>query len=105
MRSGKTQEALNTLIRRTYQSVAVGDGVADEFPLPITVLRADDLRVYLAGALKRPADSGGAWDYRIRGLHEHTPASSTAYPGDSNTIKFTVIPVPNAQIGLVAAGG
>lgn len=93
MRSGRTQEQLNSLAHRAYVTWATGDGVTTEFALPKIVARLDDLMVTVAGLVKRPDLNGAAFDYKVRGL---TPG----YTGDRNFVKFAVAPVAAANIGF-----
>lgn len=94
MRSGRTQEQLNTLAHRQYQAWALGDGAKTEFSLPKNVLRLDDLIVHVSGAIQQPASNGTAHAYAVRGL---TPG----YAGDANYVKFTAAPPLNAVIGFI----
>lgn len=98
--SGKSRSrsTLDGMAHRHYQDWATGDGVAVEFPLTHTVLRGDDVQVYLNGAIKRPAAGGVAHDYAIRGI-------TAGYPGDSNRIKFAAAPGGGATILFVVAAG
>ncbi len=95
---GRTPETLNAMAHRHYQAWAVGDGTTTEFPLPVTVLRAQDLMVFVGGALMRPANRGTAYDYAVRGL---TPG----YAGDSNRVKFVVAPVDGIDLTFWLVGG
>ena len=104
-RLGRPQGQINDIAHRHRQSWAVGDGAATEFPLPYSVKRIDDLTVTVNGAAMRPADRGGARDYRIRGLHANTPIASGAYPGDSNRVRFTAAPGAGVKICFATAGG
>jgi hypothetical protein len=98
--SGKDRprNVLDGMIHRHYQDWAVGDGATTEFPLSHTVLRGEDVLVFVSGIAKRPSQSGTAYDYAIRGI---TPG----YNGDTNRIKFTVPPAPGAPILFFSAAG
>jgi len=98
--SGKDRprNVLDGMAHRHYQDWATGDGVTTEFPLTHTVLRGDDVFVYVSGILKRPSTRGTAYDYAIRGL-------TAGYAGDSNRVKFTVAPAPGAPIAFISAAG
>lgn len=87
---------LNSMAHRHYQVWVTGTA-ATEYDLTKTVLRPDDLLVFVSGALKRPAAHGTTNDYAIRGL---TPG----YPGDSNRVKFAVAPNGLAVCFYVAGG-
>lgn len=89
---------LTAMAHRHYQTPAVGDGATVEFALSHSLLRGDDLNVYVAGLLMHPAVPGAANDYAIRGL---TPG----YVGDSNRVKFTAAPALAAKIMFIVAGG
>lgn len=93
------QATLNGFAHRHYASpVVLGDGHTKEFALPVTVLRTDDVQVFVNGLLQHVATPGAANDYAVRGF---TPA----YAGDKNRIKFTAAPANNAKIMYYTAGG
>lgn len=95
---GRAPETINGMAHRHYVQWAEGDGVATEFPLEVTVLRAQDLMVYVGGVLLRPASRGTTYDYAVRGL---TPG----FAGDSNRVRFTVAPALGADIAFWLVGG
>lgn len=95
---GRPQSEINSISHRHYHDHAEGDGVTTEFPLLRTVLREPDVAVYVSGLLKLIDLRGVVNDYAIRGL---TPG----YPGDSNMVKFTVPPAPNAPIIFISSAG
>ena len=102
--SGKQRTPAQTaaIAHRHYSQHQTGSA-AVEYPLDHTVLRADDVMVYVDGKIMRPADANGVHDYQVRGIHSNTPATAP-YPGDSNTIKFTV--APNGKlVSFIMAGG
>lgn len=78
--------------------LVLGDGATTEFALPVTVLRAGDVQVFVNGVLQHAAEAGAAHDYAIRGI-------TAGYLGDSNRIKFTSAPANGAKIMRIAAGG
>jgi hypothetical protein len=82
------------MAHKQYQSPATGDGSTTEFALPVTVLRPDDVTVYVNGVFQHPLI-----DYNVRGFN---PA---AYPGDTNRIKFTSAPTNLHPITILANGG
>ena len=96
--SGKDRprNVLDAMAHRHYAVWLTGTA-ATEYDLGKTVLRLDDVIVFVSGALKRPADRGTANDYAIRGI---TPG----YPGDSNRVKFVAAPNGLAVCFYVAAG-
>lgn len=96
--SGKDRprNVLDAMAHRHYQQWLTGTA-AVEYALDRTVLRIDDLFVFVSGALKRPSAAGTAFDYQVRGL---TPG----YAGDSNRVKFSVAPNGLAVCFLVAGG-
>lgn len=96
MRSGRTQEQINNSILRQYTIWATGDGAKVEFPIGKNVMRLDDLIVKVAGLTLRPFDKGTAFDYKVRGLSD-----AVGYPGDNNTVKFTVAPAAAANICFI----
>lgn len=91
MKQGKTQEQLNGMITRPYHQWFVGTGAQTEFFLEKTVLRIENIAVYVAGLRQRPNLNGAVYDFRVRGV---TPG----YDGDGNAITFTVAPVLNAAV-------
>lgn len=110
--SGKDRPTtqLNSMAHLHYQLWTTGTA-AVEYPVTDevshenkTVLRPGDLVVFVDGKLMRQADQTAVRDYRIRGLHAHTPATSAAYPGDSNTVTFTVAPNGKSVCFLLAGG-
>lgn len=96
--SGKDRprNVLDAMAHRHYQQWLTGTA-ATEYQLAVTVLRIEDLWVFVNGLLKRPSASGTAFDYQVRGL---TPG----YPGDSNRVKFSVAPNGLPVCFLVAGG-
>lgn len=98
--SGKDrpESVLRGMAHRHYQDRAEGDGGTTEFALTRTILRGDDLLVFVSGLLKLPDLNGTAYDYAIRGI---TPG----YDGDSNRVKFNVAPAPGATIIFFTAAG
>lgn len=84
--SGKDRprSVLDAMAHRHYQQWETGTA-ATEYALGVTVLRLEDVWVFVDGALMRPSDRGTAHDYAVRGL---TPG----YEGDSNRVKFSVAP-------------
>ena len=104
-RYGRDQQQVNALAHQHKQDWQLGDGAKTEFFLAHTVLTADNLLVFVSGALKRPADQNNVRDYRIRGVHANTPISSGAYPGDSNAVTFTAAPGNNVSVCFVTMGG
>jgi len=98
--AGKNRDrgTLDAMAHRHYQSPATGDGTTVEFALPHSILRQDDVVVYVAGALMTPALQGTPNDYAVRGI---TPG----YAGDKNRIKFTSAPSNGAKIMFITAGG
>lgn len=98
--SGKDRPrgVLDGMAHRHYQDSAVGDGTTTEFPLSHTILRADDLLVFVGGLHKILSARGTANDYAIRGL-------TAGYAGDSNRVKFTVAPAPGTHIVFFTAAG
>jgi hypothetical protein len=94
----RSRTTLDSMAHRHYQSPLVGDGVTVEFALPHSILRGDDLNVYVAGALMTPATPGVANDYKIRGI-------TAGYAGDKNRIKFAVAPGMGVKIMLITAAG
>lgn len=89
---------LDGMIHKHYQAWTTGNGVLTEYPLAKTVLRGDDLLVFVGGILKRPSESGVAFDYAIRGI-------TAGYAGDSNRVKFTVAPGVGVTIAFYTAAG
>lgn len=89
---------LDGMTHRHYAAWADGDGATTEFPLPITVLRAEDVAVYVGGNLMRPSERGTAHDYAVRGL-------TSGYDGDSNRVRFTAAPANGADIAFHLVGG
>lgn len=87
---------LDSMAHKHYTLWVTGT-VATEYDIGKTILRVDDLLVFVSGALQRPALNGTANDYAVRGL---TPG----YGGDSNRVKFTVAPNGLAVGFYVAAG-
>ncbi len=107
---GRPQSVINSYAHKHYALWTTGTA-ATEYPIQDevslvskTVARVDDVLVFVAGTLFRPADQVNVNDYRVRGLQENTPASEPAYPGDSNTILFTVAPNGLPVCFLVAGG-
>ena len=95
---GRSPEQLLGMAHKHYLQWATGDGVEDEFALDVTVLRLDNVRVFVGGVLMRPNDRGTAYDYAVRGL---TPG----YEGDSNRVRFTAVPANGADIAFDVVGG
>jgi len=96
--SGKsrTTEQVASIAHRHYRQDFTGTA-ATEYPLAHTVLRIEDVLVYVSGALKVPADRGTAHDYSVRGL-------TAGYAGDSNMIKFAAAPNGLAVTFLLVGG-
>ncbi len=90
--SGKSRDrtSLDAMVHRHHAASFVGDGAKVLFPLPVTVSRADDLKVYVSGLLLTVADRGTANDYAIVG---------------GNTVVFTAAPGGGAPITFDCAGG
>lgn len=96
---GRGQAELNAFAHRHFASpILHGDGHTKEFALPITVLRTDDVQVFVNGLLQHVAAPATPNDYAVRGF---TPA----YAGDKNRIMFTAAPANGAKIMLITAGG
>ena len=95
----RTPDQVAGMSHRHTTTWATGDGATVEFPLKTQVLRADDVVVTVDGALKRPRDQTGAFDYTVRGFF---PA---VYDGDKNRVKFTVAPAAGKNIAFNVAGG
>lgn len=95
---GRSPIELNGMAHRHYQAWAVGDGTTTEFALPVTVLREQDVMVFVGGALMRPASRGTAYDYAVRGL-------TAGYAGDTNRVKFTAAPGNGVAIAFALVGG
>ena len=98
--SGKDRpdSQLRSMTHKHYTFWTEGDGSTTEFPLEVTVLRLDDVEVFLGGALQQPADRGTANDYAVRGL---TPG----YSGDSNRVRFASAPGNGVAIAFRVVGG
>lgn len=95
---GRSLSQLFGMAHKHHTDTIEGDGVKQEFPLPVTVRRLDDLVVSIGGVRLRSSDRGIAYDYAVRGL-------TAGYAGDSNRVRFTVVPVPGAVITFAAVGG
>lgn len=95
---GRSPQQLLGMAHKHYLQWATGDGAEDEFALEVTVLRLENVRVYVSGVLMRPDDRGTAYDYAVRGL---TPG----YEGDSNRVRFTAAPANGADIAFELVGG
>lgn len=104
-RYGRSQEQVNAIAHQHKPDWQTATAGQTEFFLKRTVLNSDNLLVYVEGLLKRPADSSSARDYRIRGIHKDTPASATAYPGDSNAVLFTSGLSNGDAVCFLTAGG
>lgn len=70
-----------------------GTGAKTEFAIPKTFSKADDVLVFVDGAVQRPDVPGTAYNYALRGV-------TSGYIGDKNTIKFAVAP-PNTKNVLI----
>ncbi len=96
---GRSTEDIIGMAHRHHQSWnSTGDGETTEFALPVTVLRLDDLMVYLGDVLMRPSTRGTAYDYAVRGL-------TAGWAGDTNRVRFTLAPPPGTRITFAAVGG
>ena len=95
---GRSPQQLLGMAHKHYLQWATGDGVTTDFALTVTILRLENVRVYVGGVLMRPTDRGTAYDYAVRGL---TPG----YDGDSNRVRFTVAPALNADVAFDLVGG
>lgn len=105
MRYGRGQDQLNNIAHQHKADWRVAAGGQTEFFLDHTVLASDNLLVFTAGLLRRPADKDGANFYRIRGIHANTPSSSPAYPGDSNAVTFAAAPGAGVLVCFITMGG
>lgn len=95
---GRPPEQLLGMAHKHYVQWETGDGVADEFALTVTILRLENLKVFLGGILMRPSDRGTAHDYAVRGL-------TAGYAGDSNRVRFVVPPALGTDIAFDLVGG
>lgn len=95
---GRSQESLLGLAHRHYSVEFTGDGGTTEYALPVTVLRLENVAVYVAGLRQRVSRRGTAYDYQVRGL-------TAGYDGDSNRIRLTVVPPINSAIIIDMVGG
>lgn len=95
---GRSREQLLGMAHKHYSVEFTGDGATREFALPVTVLRVENVAVYVAGLRRRVSRRGTAYDYQVRGL-------TAGYDGDSNRVRLTVAPVLNAAIIIDLVGG
>lgn len=95
---GRSPENLNTMAHRHHSSTMLANGLTREFPLPVTVLRLEDVAVSVGGVLVLVANRNAPNDYAVRGL-------TAGYSGDSNRVRFTVIPPNGARVTFSAVGG
>lgn len=91
----RSQETLNAFAHRHYHDWHTGDGTKTEFPMAVSVLRADDVLVFVAGLVKQ-----SVVDYNVRGL-----TAPATYAGDSNRIKFVSAPGNGVKVLFYIAGG
>lgn len=99
--SGKDRprNVLDAMAHRHYAPAwVVAIAAQTEFALPITVLRIEDVQVFVDGVLKQVATSAAANDYAVRGL-------TAGYVGDSNFIKFAAAPGVGAKVAFHVVGG
>lgn len=96
--TGKTPEQLRGMIHKHYRQFHSGDGATVEFDIGGTVMRVEDLMVFVAGLLQRAKDGATAYDYSVRGL-------SSGYDGDTNRIRFSAPPAGGARIDILRIGG
>lgn len=95
---GRSAGSLLGLAHRHYSVAFTGDGATDEFALPVTVLRIENVAVYVNGARKRVSERGTAYDYQVRGL-------TAGYEGDSNRVRLTATPGVNVPVIIDLVGG
>ncbi len=95
---GRSWESLLGIAHRHRTQWATGDGVTTEYALETTILRLENLSVFVGGMLLRPSDRGTAHDYAVRGL-------TAGYEGDTNRVRFSVAPGVGVDIALCTVGG
>lgn len=95
---GRSWEQLLGMGHKHHADTTTADGVKQEFPLPVTVRRLEDLVVTIGGLRLVASERGTPNDYAVRGL-------TAGYVGDQNRVRFTVVPVPGAVITFAAVGG
>jgi hypothetical protein len=95
---GRSPESLLGLSHRHYTAAFTADGGTDEFALPVTVLRLENVAVYVNGSRKRVAERGTAYDYQVRGL-------TAGYEGDSNRVRLTAMPGAGQYVLIDLIGG
>ena len=83
----KTRGDLELLTSRTHTHTvqwATGDGTTKVFHLAKTPANPSQLKVFVAGLLKRPNDRGTAYDYALSG----STVTFTAAPANLAAIAF-----------------
>lgn len=95
---GRSPESLLGLAHRHYSVAFTGTGTTTEYALPVTVLRLENVAVYVAGLRLRVSERGTAYDYQVRGL-------TAGYEGDSNRVRLTAAPALNAAVIIDLVGG
>ena len=88
-----TSDRTGQRLHQHYDYWFVGDGAKTQFLLTRAFTRADDVLVFVDGAVKRPDLAGTAYDYALRGV-------TAGYNGDKNAVKFAVAP-PNTKNVLI----
>ncbi len=95
---GRSVPSLLGLAHKHYTVAFTSNGVLTEYALPVTVLRLENVAVYVNGARKRVSERGTAYDYQVRGL-------TAGYDGDSNRIRLSAAPANGQYIIIDLVGG
>jgi hypothetical protein len=91
MKTWPSKASVGNRLHQRYQEHFVGTGARVEFFLKRSVVRPENLAVYVDGVRQRVSERGAAHDYSIRGI-------TAGYSGDRNAIRFVVAPLLNVDV-------